>query len=355
MTDRHPSNLQPLTSNLQSPIPNLQHYFAQFLPAIEAEMRRVVQAPGDPVLAEFYGMLHYHLGWVDAGFQPAQFDAGKRIRPVLTLLCCEAAGSDWHCALPVAAAVELLHNFSLIHDDLEDGDRMRRGRATLWAIWGEAQAINAGDALFTLAHMALNGLATYNIPSARMLTVRERFDQACLALTQGQHLDLGFESRLSVTEAEYLRMIAGKTAALLQAACGIGALVAGSETVACYENFGRELGIAFQIQDDLLGIWGALEITGKPAGSDILNHKKSLPVTYGLARSEALRHLYSQEVIDVSAAMAELEHSGARKYSEQMAAQHHQRALNALAAAGQENAATVALQELVESLLKRSA
>ncbi len=334
---------------------SLSDYFAQCVPAIEAEMRRVVAASDAPTLTTFYGMLHYHLGWVDADLKPAHFDAGKRIRPVLTLLCCEASGGDWHDALPAAAAVELLHNFSLIHDDIEDGDPLRRGRPTLWKVWGSAQAINAGDALFTLSHMALNNLVARHIPHARVLAVRQRFDQACLALTQGQHLDLSFESQSDVTEAEYLRMIEGKTAALIEAACGIGALVTGSERVAHYEAFGRGLGLTFQIEDDVLGIWGDPQVTGKPAGNDIRNRKKSLPVTYALDRSEELRRLYAQSEVEVAAAIAELDRVGARKYTEQLAARHHQQALDALAATGQDNEATTALRELAHSLLKRAA
>ena len=333
----------------------LHDYFERYLPAIDDEMRRVVSPPSDAALDVFYGMLHYHLGWVDDQFRAAQFDSGKRIRPVLALLTCEAAGGDWECALPAAASIELLHNFSLIHDDIEDGDTTRRGRATLWTIWGHAQAINAGDALFTFAHVALGGMVARNIPPARRLAVRERFDQACLALTQGQHLDLSFEARPSVSEAEYLRMIGGKTAALVAGACAIGAIVAGSEVVAYYENFGREIGFAFQIQDDLLGIWGDSEVTGKPAGSDILNRKKSLPVAYGLERSEELRRLYAEEMIDVQQVIIELEAIGAREYAETLAVQHHQRALNALTATGRDNSATQALRELAHSLLNRSA
>jgi geranylgeranyl diphosphate synthase, type I len=334
---------------------SLSQYFAQCIPAIETEMRRVVAPSNDPTMATFYGMLHYHLGWVDADFKPAQFDAGKRIRPVLTLLTCEASGGDWHDALPAAAAVELLHNFSLIHDDIEDGDPVRRGRPTLWKVWGNAQAINAGDALFTLAHMALNNLVACHIPRARVLAVRQRFDQACLALTQGQHLDLGFESRSGVTEAEYLRMIEGKTAALIEAACGIGALVNGSERVAQYEAFGRGLGLAFQIEDDVLGIWGDPLVTGKPAGNDLRQRKKSLPVAYGLDRSADLRHLYAQSEVDVTAASLELDRVGARAHAEQLAVRQHQQALAALDATGQDNAATTALRELATSLLKRAA
>ena len=334
---------------------SLSNYFDQFLPAIETAMRRSVAAPDDPALTAFYGMLHYHLGWVDADFKAAHFDAGKHIRPVLTLLCCEASGGDWHTALPAAAAVELLHNFSLIHDDIEDSDPLRRGRPTLWKVWGTAQAINAGDALYTLAHMALINLRDYTVPVQRILAARQRFDRACLVLTQGQHLDLGFESRASVSEAEYLHMVYGKTAALIEAACGLGALANGSDLVSHYEDFGRELGLAFQIQDDLLGIWGDPQVTGKPAGNDLRNHKKSLPVAYGLDRSKEFRRRYAQAEVDVATAMAELDRAGAREYAKQLAAQHHQQALAALDSTGRENEATEALRELANQLLNRIA
>lgn len=333
----------------------LKQYFATFLPAIESEMRRAVAPSNDPTLMLFYGMLHYHLGWVDADLQPAHFDAGKRIRPTLTLLCCEAAGGEWQTALPAATAVELLHNFSLIHDDIEDNDPTRRGRPTLWKVWGIPQAINAGDALYTMAHTTLNGLTAYNVPAERVLAARQRFDRACVALTQGQHLDLGFESRSSVTEAEYLRMISGKTAALIEAACGLGALIGNSEFAAQYEAFGRGLGLAFQIQDDLLGIWGDPQVTGKPAGNDLRHHKKSLPVAYGLDHSEELRRLYMRSEVDVAAAMIELDRVGAREYVDRLAAQHHRQAMQALEATGQKNAAMEALRELANQLLKRSA
>jgi geranylgeranyl diphosphate synthase type I len=333
----------------------LTHYFAQFLPAIETEMRRAVAPSNDPTMTMFYGMLHYHLGWADAAFRPEQFDAGKRIRPMLTLLCCEASGGEWHSALPAAAAVELLHNFSLIHDDIEDSDPVRRGRPTLWKQWGVAQAINAGDGLYTIAHTTLNGLSAYGLPAERILAARQRFDRACVALTQGQHLDLGFESRSGVTEAEYSRMIYGKTAALIEASCGLGALVNGSPLAAHYEDYGRELGLAFQIQDDVLGIWGDPQVTGKPAGNDLRHHKKSLPVAYALDHSEHLGRLYGRDVVDVAAVMAELDRTGAREYAENLAAQHHWQALSALEATRQDNTATQALRNLANQLLRRDA
>jgi geranylgeranyl diphosphate synthase type I len=243
----------------------------------------------------------------------------------------------------------------LIHDDIEDSDPVRRGRPTLWKQWGTAQAINAGDALYTMAHMALNGLADCNIPAERILAARQRFDRACLALTQGQHLDLGFESRSSVTEAEYLGMVYGKTAALIEAACGLGALISGSDLFQHYADFGRELGLAFQIQDDVLGIWGDSAATGKPAGNDLRHHKKSLPVAYGLDRSEELRRLYAQSEVDVAAVMIELDRAGAREYAERLAAKHHQRALSALEATRRDNAATEALKEFADRLMNRTA
>ena len=340
------------SSNLQPPTSYLQTYFTTFLPAIDAEMRRVVGKPDTPQLNVYYGMLYYHLGWADADFQSANYDAGKRLRPVLTLLCCEASGGEWQSALPAAAAVELLHNFSLVHDDIEDGDPVRRGRLTLWKVWGSAQAINAGDALYTFAHMALNSL---RVPADRILAARRRFDRASLILTQGQHLDLGFESRSSVSESEYLRMIEGKTAALIEASCGLGALVSGCDCAPRYEAFGRGLGLAFQIQDDVLGIWGDPAVTGKPAGNDIRKRKKSLPVAYGLDRSERLAELYAQSDMDVAAVMTELDRTGAREYATQMAAQHHRQALESLDATGDQNPAIDALHELADSLLDRHA
>ncbi len=262
---------------------NLTDAFSAYLPLIEAEMRALL-APPDAAAAGHYEIMQYHLGWLDADLRPAQAPSGKRIRPVLCLLACAAAGGDPRLAATAAAGLELLHNFSLLHDDIEDNSPTRRHRPTAWTLFGMPIACNVGDGMFSLAHLAFLRLARRGIPAERIVAALQRFDETCLALTEGQFLDMAFENRLDVTPADYFRMIAGKTGALLAAAPEIGALIAGaaSETAAAYRDYGAALGRAFQLQDDILGIWGDEAETGKSAASDILSKKKSLPVLYAL-------------------------------------------------------------------------
>lgn len=336
--------------------------FSRYLPLIEAEMRRVIGGV-EGAYAGHYGMLRYHMGWVDHQMQPAAVNSGKRIRPVACLLACEAVGGAAQAALPVAAAVELLHNFSLIHDDVEDKSPTRRHRPTVWAQWGVPQAVNAGDAMFTLARLALHGLGSQPISPALAMDACMIFDRACLRLTEGQYLDMSFESRLDVTVDEYLAMIEGKTAALLSASLELGALVGGADqaTRRRLAEFGLHLGLAFQIQDDILGIWGDEAVTGKSAASDILTRKKSLPVVYALETpgvGQRLRTLYAQpiEYKDVPAVLDLLARAGARDYAAQAARSAHQSALRALHASGvlaNGNEAGEALLQMAEKLSGR--
>lgn len=330
------------------------------LPAIEDELRAVVG--GSPAeLHAYYLMMRYHMGWVDEHDAPLHdpHATGKRIRPLLCGLACQAAGGEWPAALPMAAAIELLHNFSLLHDDIQDNSPLRRGRPTVWQLWGVAQAINAGDAMFTLAHLAPHRLAERGVPAATVLKTLEQFDQTCLHLTQGQYLDMSFETRARVTVDEYLAMIGGKTAALIAACTELGALIAGAPTaqVEHLREFGRNLGLAFQVQDDWLGIWGDPAVTGKSAASDLEKRKKSLPVVFGLERSESFAHAYAQPhqpQESVAALAQELDALGAQTHTLEMARTLTQAAVHHLHAAQLHGPAAVALQELTDKLLNRN-
>jgi geranylgeranyl diphosphate synthase type I len=224
----------------------------------------------------------YHLGWCDSDGQPVAAGGGKAVRPALALLSAEAAGAPAEVGLPGAVAVELVHNFSLLHDDLMDGDVERRHRRTVWAIWGAPSAILTGDALLALAQeVLLEADSPHAASAARLLAVTTR------ELIRGQVEDLAFERRTDVTVDECLDMAGGKTGSLLAASAAIGAVLAGApaDTVGALRVFGAQVGLAFQLVDDVLGIWGDPAVTGKPVFSDLRSRKKSLPVSYALAAS----------------------------------------------------------------------
>ena len=255
-------------------------------PALRKELERTITQADYSSTPELLSMITYQLGW--SGENAGSKAEGKQLRALFCLLACQAAGGEWQSALPAAAAVELLHNFSLIHDDIEDNSHFRRGRPTIWKIWGEAQAINTGDALFALANAALLNL-TETIPPERVLKASKLFQATCLRLTQGQHLDIAFEEQEQVEMEAYWQMVSGKTAALLAFSFETGALCAGAdpEFQTHYHDFGHYLGLAFQVQDDILGIWGKEERTGKSATGDLVTRKKTLPVLYGLAQKKS--------------------------------------------------------------------
>jgi geranylgeranyl diphosphate synthase type I len=310
-------------------------------------------------------MMQYHLGWTNEQFEAISARSGKRIRPLVCLLCCEAAGAKAEKALPAAAAVELIHNFSLIHDDIQDGSHYRRGRRAVWDVWGAAHAINVGDGMFVLARLALHRMVKQGHPAERQQAATLVLDQACLALCEGQYFDMTFEERLDVNLDQYLKMIRQKTATLLATACRLGAMSAGVEASIAdhYYRFGENLGLAFQIQDDILGAWGDERVTGKSAATDIRDKKKTLPVVYVLNHPDE-RHsawqlvdLYSQEgpldETGIKTTLTILERAGARVYAEEMAEGYYQRALESLEATGGEREALAALRELAASLLRR--
>jgi geranylgeranyl diphosphate synthase, type I len=276
---------------------SLNDHAQRLLPLVEGDLQAAL-AVSDHYPTNYNLMLRYHMGWVNSSGQPtSNGDGGKRLRPLLCLLVCESLKGDIAHARPSASAIELIHNFSLLHDDIQDQSPMRRGRPTVWKLWGEAQAINAGDALFTLAHLAIPQLAPTGSSPAIITRLIQILDMTALELTRGQHLDLSFESRDDVTKEDYLDMIAGKTAALVAASAQMGALAGGSseQTADQLRLFGFNLGMAFQILDDILDIWGDPELTGKQRAVDIYQRKKSLPVLFGFEKNERLRDLYRQD------------------------------------------------------------
>jgi geranylgeranyl diphosphate synthase, type I len=265
-------------------------------------------------------LARYHFGWTDADGREISASGGKAVRPALALLSAQAAGASATTGIPGAVAVELVHNFSLLHDDLMDGDVERRHRRTVWARWGAPAAILSGDALLALATEVLLDVATLDaVRAARLLS------RATQELIRGQFADLDFEHRADVTVEECLDMAAGKTGALLACSAAIGAVLAGAEiaTVDALSAYGAELGLAFQLVDDLLGIWGDQQTTGKPVGSDLRARKKSLPVTYAMtyggdAGRELGRWLESEEPagdVDIARAAGLVDAGGGRGWA----------------------------------------
>ena len=339
----------------------LSSFLGRWLPRLEEEMRAVVGYQTEAAVAPHYGMIQYHMGWANEALQPHLYPGGKRIRPMLCLIACAELGGEPASALPAAAAIELLHNFSLIHDDIEDGDEMRRHRPTVWKLWGVPLAINAGDALFTLAFAAIQQVVRRGVPATTAMSALQLFTQTCLALTEGQYLDMSFEKRDDVTAAEYMRMIQGKTAALIGASTAIGALLGGAtaDQAQHLQAFGQAAGLAFQIQDDILGIWGDPAVTGKAAGNDILRRKKSLPMLYTLTHDHVGEQF--ETLLDDPTFTAEqlpqalhlLDQAGARAYAEAAVRAEHERSRLALRQALGAEVAESMLWGLAESLLNR--
>jgi geranylgeranyl diphosphate synthase type I len=291
----------------------------QLLADTETEILRVV-GDRDPSTAGVYEMIRYHLG-LDGSAGPR----GKRMRPLLGLLAYASIAGEHARALPGAAAVELGHNFSLVHDDIEDGDVERRHRATLWALHGVPQAINTGDLIFSLSRVALHRLTDLGFSDAKVLRLMRLYDETCVMLCEGQYIDIAASaSDEPMTVELYFDMIGRKTAALISASIEAGALLAtDDETVITgYRRFGWALGVAFQLNDDLLGIWGQEQKTGK-VPTDIARHKKTLPVMYAFQHAgpedrDRLAELYARPEPDdrqIAEVVAILERSGAQDFT----------------------------------------
>ena len=271
-----------MTQLLASPKQQVAELQARYLPDVMRWLRAVLPAC-EPGLSQ---LLRYHLGWEDDEGIASPASSGKALRPILCATACELAGGDWRAALPAAAALELVHNFSLIHDDIQDGDVTRRGRETVWSLWGVPAALAGGNAMRVIAERTLTRLEDTGVAPASVAIASAELTRGYLEMIEGQYLDLSFEHRQDVTVAEYLDMISRKTGALFESAMFLGALVAtgDADTARAFGGSGRGMGVAFQVRDDYLGVWGDPDTMLKPA-ADIKRKKKSLPITYMLEQA----------------------------------------------------------------------
>jgi geranylgeranyl diphosphate synthase, type I len=325
------------------------------LPEIEANLQQMLIEYIPQNFPELREMLAYHMGW--ESLNDVKNRGGKRVRPLLVLLCTNAAGGDWRQALPASSAVEYIHNFSLIHDDIQDNSELRRGRKTVWVKWGVAQAINAGDLMFTIGHLALQHLREHQDPFI-VMKASELLLQSCVFLTRGQYRDISYENRDDINLDDYWDMIGAKTAALLSCSAELGALIGRADKNLCdkFHSYGYSLGLAFQIQDDWLGIWGDSALTGKAIDSDLAAGKKTLPILFGLSKNGDFAKRWNKGAIPVDEAplLAEmLINEGAQQYTEEMVKQETNKAKDFLDEAVGNLEAGQPLRELTQLLLER--
>ena len=328
---------------------------------LDGWLREAVAGPVSEPAARFGAMLEYHLGWRGPDLQPLErpAPAGKRLRPALALLVCEAACGAIEPARDAAVAVELIHNFSLVHDDIQDHSALRRHRPTLWSLWGMPQGINAGDALFALAQITLLRAGT-----ALAAQQTAELNRTALLLAEGQFLDIALQQGDTPATLEaYETMIARKTGVLFACACRLGAMAAEAPSAAqdAYAAYGMALGLAFQEQDDLLGIWGAAAETGKPQAADIVERKRGLPAAIALGQADApawLHAAYAETDASMPPELVErvighYDRLGLRGQIERRVEARYRQALDCLEAAQPRQPSAAYLAAICESLVAR--
>ncbi|MCC9311360.1 polyprenyl synthetase family protein [Kitasatospora sp. RB6PN24] len=337
---------------------------AELLARARSAVDPALRAAVDTMPESMARIAAYHFGWREADGSPAGADSGKAIRPALVLAAAQACASAGTAglpatAVPAAAAVELVHNFTLLHDDVIDRDETRRHRPTAWRVFGATEAILAGDALHSLA---LRTLAGDDHPAAG--PAMRRLADCVVELCGGQQADCAFEQRSAVSLEECLAMAEAKTGALLGSACAIGALYGGADQRAAdaMDAFGRQIGLAFQLIDDLIGIWGDPAVTGKPAGADLLVRKKSLPVVAALGSGTPagaeLAEIYALDrpltPAEVRRAAAAVDRAGGRAWAQGASCERMAAAIEHLALAVPEPSATDDLLALAELVTRRN-
>jgi geranylgeranyl diphosphate synthase type I len=347
-------------ARLSQSIDSLEARLAELGELVGAWTREAVEGAFQAPAEQFGDMVAYHLGWRDTDLAELAVPApsGKKLRPAIALLVSEAVCGSIEPARAAAVALELVHNFSLVHDDIQDRSHLRRHRPTLWSLWGMAQGINAGDALFALAQLAL--MRQQKGPTAAMSVA---LNTACLRLVEGQFLDLQMQQARVLPALElYEAMITRKTGALFEAAGRLGAMAAGAaeEIQRHYASYGLHLGVAFQEQDDILGVWGSASETGKPDAADVIARKKGLPAVLALSRPDVPAWLISAYTTDEDMPRAKAEHViehfdmlGLRGQAERRVAERYGAALTALEEAGGREPARSHLAAICESLVSR--
>ena len=337
------------------PIVSLPAAFDRYREEVGLALRTSLSGDDTPVRR----MLSYAMGWVDVEGHPTLATEGKALRPTLCLLACEATGGTTADAMPAAVALELVHNFSLIHDEIQDRDDVRRHRPTLWKVWGERKALVAGNVMRIVADMALWG----HRERETALTVAGLVTQATLEMIEGQYMDLHFEGRMDITMDDYLAMISRKTGALIRCSLVAGAAAGSGDPAAigAFEESGKAFGMVFQVRDDYLGVWGVESATGKPVGADVRRKKNAFPFVYAMSRAgrkdkDALLEIYGQPEVgdgDVAAAVEIMERLGARENAQDLAAHHSDRAVEALRCIELAPEARREIEELAHFLLVR--
>jgi geranylgeranyl diphosphate synthase type I len=346
------------SSTTRKPLPGL---FTRYGAQVQQELLSLLPKTG----FEMDKVLQYHMGWRNEQGETLESPEGqgKALRPALCLFACHALGGDWNKALPAAAALELIHNFSLIHDDIQDGDIERRHRPTVWYLWGPGKALMSGDAMHCLAYQTSMRLRRQGIEDERALRVSQVLVESSLAMIEGQSMDLDFENNLAISQDQYLEMIRLKTGALITCSLRLGALL-GSQEVAHevgFSEYGARLGRIFQIKDDMLGIWGDESKTGKSAGNDIRRRKKSYPIVYAFEKAAPssrteMAAIYEKKSLsegDVERVMAVLEESGAKRHAQSLIESEAALGVRALEGLPLHDWAKREAEELIEFLVNR--
>ena len=339
--------------------PALPRVFQRYRSQIDVALRASLEGRNVPV----YDVLRYSLGWADVDGNPRDGTVGKGLRPTLCLCACEATGGEARTALPAGVALELIHNFSLIHDDIQDRDDVRHNMPTVWALWGDSKALVAGDTLRVIADTALQSLVEEGVSLEQTLNVGGLLAEAYLEMIEGQYLDMAYEGRHDITISQYLAMVSRKTGALIRCAMKIGAVIGTTDpaSIRALGDCGLSLGLVFQIRDDLLGVWGDQDAIGKPVGADIRRKKNSLPVVWAMSRAtgadkKLLAEIYDRETLseeDVALVLEIMDNVKAGECTQSLAAEHCERALERLSSVEMAPESRRDIEEIAHFLLVR--